>query len=103
MEHKARAQRFPIKLSLRYREGDTSSWHQGLTVNISRTGVLFQTDQDLLLHAPLEMQISFPEHSKAILACRGPVVRKQEAAFPNTKPAYAVLMEGPYLRRIETR
>ena len=102
MEYIARAQRFPIELHLRYREGDTSSWHQGLTVNISRTGILFQTEQALSLKAPLEMQISFPEHLSVILACRGPVVRKQETAFPNTRQVYAALIKSPHMRRIET-
>jgi hypothetical protein len=97
--HISRAQRFPIKLPLRYREIGTTPWLKGSTVNISRTGVLFQAERDFPVQTVLEMRIRFPE---AVVACRGPVVREQVPAFPEThQTQMAALIKDPMLIHIE--
>lgn len=88
---KSRAQRFPIQTSLRYRQKGEAEWQDGITVNISRTGILFETDAHLEPKTFLEMQIVFPSHltagTAANIICSGRIVRTQAeqvgAAFRN--------------------
>ncbi len=76
---KPRSQRFPIHAQLRYRESGEAAWHETSTVNISRTGVLFQTTRPLQPDTILEMEIVFPPAltggTPANISCFGPVVR----------------------------
>ena len=96
----ARAQRFPIKLSLRYRKIGTNAWLVGSTVNISRTGVLFQAENSFPTQTTLEMRIRFP---LAILACLGSVVREQVPASAGTRDVQvAALIDHPMLTHIQT-
>ena len=39
-----RARRFPIAAHLTYREHGGTAWRQGITINVSRTGILFRAD-----------------------------------------------------------
>jgi hypothetical protein len=89
MAYISRATRFPLNLPLRYRESGTIPWHEGSTVDISRTGILFQAGQDLPLRTALEMRIEIPSPSKVTLICRGPIVRKQEPMFSETRSVLA--------------
>jgi hypothetical protein len=68
-----RAQRFPLMVPIHYRKSGISNWHDGRTVNISHTGVLFQTDENLQNDLKLEIRISLSP--KTTLACQGTVVR----------------------------
>ncbi len=74
-----RAPRFPIQAPLRYRESGEQSWHSGLTVNISRTGILFSAEEPLDPQTVLEMRIAFPPEltgeTETNVVCWGPVVR----------------------------
>jgi hypothetical protein len=79
---------------LRYRESGTIPWLKGSTVNISRTGILFQTEQDIPLHTALEMRIEILPFSKMTLACRGPVVRKQDPLSSENRPALAAMIRA---------
>jgi hypothetical protein len=74
----SRAQRFPLHIPIQYRRSDPSAWHESKTVNISRTGILFTTDQVLAPHTALEIQVRFP--TAAVLSCQGSVVRTPESA-----------------------
>jgi len=94
MAYTSRATRFPLTLQLRYRESGTISWHEGSTINISRTGILFRTEQDLPLQTTLEMRVEILPSSKVTLACRGPVVRKQESMSPETYPVLAAMIRA---------
>ena len=73
LEMKPRAQRFPVKVPLKYRHAGTSEWLDGRTVNISRTGILFDASEEIPLHSLLEMRIDFPLMSR--LSCHASVVR----------------------------
>ncbi len=90
----SRATRFPLALPLRYRESGTIPWHKGSTVNISRTGILFQPERDLPLHTALEMRIEILPFSKMTLTCRGPVVRKQTPASSEDRPVLAAMIHA---------
>jgi hypothetical protein len=81
-------------LPLRYRESGTTQWHVGSTINISRTGILFETDQDLPLQTPLQVQIEMHSPAKVMLICRGPVVRKQDPKTPGKKYSLAATIRA---------
>jgi len=78
---KARSRRFPIQTLLRFRQRGATGWSETTTVNISRSGVLFETAKDLPVNTLLEMQILFParitQGIPSNVICWGPVVRTE--------------------------
>ncbi len=74
-----RAPRFPIQAPLQYRESGEQTWHSGMTVNISRSGILFSAEEPLDPQTVLEMRIAFPPELtgeyETNVVCWGPVVR----------------------------
>jgi hypothetical protein len=94
-----RATRFPLKLRVRYRVSGTTPWNKGHTIDISRTGVLFQAEQDVGLRTVLEMRIAAPSFAKLTLVCHGHVIRKQEPDCPQARPVLAALIRTASLRR----
>jgi hypothetical protein len=77
----ARAPRFPIQAPLSFRAGGEKAWHEGTTINISRSGVLFKSDLALDPKTVLEMRIAFPPEmtgdAETNVICWGPIVRRQ--------------------------
>src|ERR1041384_989102 len=55
-----RAPRMPLRLSLRYRRVGEASWHDSVTQNISRSGVLFRAESDLDPDVMLEIELHLP-------------------------------------------
>jgi hypothetical protein len=82
-----RAHRFAIKTRICYREVGGMSWSDGTTENISRSGVLFNTDHALDLKAAVQMCFSLPvstcDDGSGQIYCRGSVVRTAPTADPN--------------------
>jgi PilZ domain-containing protein len=71
-----RARRFPLGLSLRYRSLGEREWHEGLTENISRSGVLIRTTHILELDTAVEMTFTLPAGRVAPeIRCEGRIVR----------------------------
>src|SRR5207245_7897561 len=70
----ARAQRFPIHTSVAYRVLGDLGWMTGRTVNVSRTGVLFESNQPTNVGASIELVLEFP-FPLATVACSGRVIR----------------------------
>ncbi len=89
----ARAPRFPIEAKMQYREGGESAWHEGMTINISRSGVLFRSDRAVEPRKVLEMRIAFPPEftgdSDTSVLCWGPIVRHHQLSSEQEKPAMA--------------
>jgi two-component system cell cycle sensor histidine kinase/response regulator CckA len=89
----ARAQRFQLHLPLRYRRIGESSWHEGKTENISRSGMLFQADEPLQPSALLEINLVLPQEiaglSETEVVCRGEVVRTIRPNGGSVSPALA--------------
>jgi hypothetical protein len=83
-EYEQRAFRYPIHTPIRFRKSGTEEWQEGLTVNISRTGILFQSGMDFPPRTLLEMQIILPYEAlgepQANVLCWGPVVRLDSKA-----------------------
>jgi PilZ domain len=71
-----RAPRFAVHLSVRYRSVEATHWREGQIENISRSGVLFWTEDLLAVDTPLEMCFVLPlGDMKPGIVCRGRVVR----------------------------
>jgi hypothetical protein len=75
---KPRAQRFQVTIPMKYRITGASEWLGGMTVNMSGTGILFQTDEQIPLRSLLEMRLDFPMMSR--FYCRASVVRADDPA-----------------------
>ena len=88
-----RAQRFQLHLPLRYRRLGEKSWHEGTTENISRSGMLFKTDEVLQPSSQLEINLVLPAEIAGLSAtevvCRGEVVRTVEPKGETVSPALA--------------
>ncbi len=92
----SRAPRFPIQIPMRFRESGAKEWHEGKSINISRTGILFRSDMDVLPKTLLEMQIILPPEivgkKQVQVRCWGPVVRMAPLAPDNDGTASAAVI-----------
>src|SRR5262245_52949285 len=72
-----RAHRFPLTLPIRCRRAGAKGWIEGMTINISSSGVLFRTSEPLDVNTQLEMRIVLGESpaQRGELRCDGHVVR----------------------------
>jgi hypothetical protein len=74
-----RAQRFPIQTVLRYRRVGGGEWRQGTMVNISESGVLFETDHRVWPNTAVEMRFNLglgrPSAWAAQVVCQGLIAR----------------------------
>jgi hypothetical protein len=86
-----RAQRFPLSIPLQYRKSGVLYWQDGKTINISRTGILFQADETIPADFVLDIRVHLPRD--AILKCQGPVVRTEESAIAVHIHRYQLLHE----------
>ena len=88
-----RAQRFQLHLPLRYRRVGESNWHEGTTENISRSGMLFKTEEVLQPSSQLEINLVLPAEIAGLSAtevvCRGEVVRSIAPQGGMVSPALA--------------
>ncbi len=89
----SRAQRFQLHLPLRYRRLGETQWRVGKTENISRSGMLFQTDDVLQPNSQLEINLVLPAEIAGLagteVVCRGEVVRTIEGEGGSVSPALA--------------
>ena len=86
-----RAPRHDLHLPIRYRLEGQVAWHPGETINISKSGMLFCSNEMLELHARLEVVfhntgIALP-HSSRHLAL---VVRRVLSNWPETRLVFGV-------------
>ena len=88
-----RAPRFTIEIPFYFRRRGEGSWREGMTDNISRSGVLFRTGERLAADEPIEMHFALPlqiaGRPGAVVACRGHVVRTVPADTPDALPGFA--------------
>lgn len=74
-----RAQRFPIETALRYRRVGEGEWRQGTIVNISESGVLFETDHSIWPNTAVEMRFNLclgvSSELAAQVVCQGLIAR----------------------------
>jgi len=90
----ARASRFPVELPLRYRPIGEIGWIEAKTINVSRSGVLFEVDQLLPEETRIEMTFDLPVEmgggSGAEVTCRGQIVRTILPPATDALPSVAV-------------
>lgn len=76
-----RASRFPQSLPLIYRLPGEPGWQEGLTENISSSGILFSASRDLPVNTDLEMRIplnpALPSGYAPTVVCHVRVVRTE--------------------------
>ena len=79
-----RAFRFALRVPVCFRKKGHPDWCQGRTENMSRSGVLFTSEETLQPEVPLEMVFVLPvastDDSAVVLQCQGRVVRASEDA-----------------------
>jgi PilZ domain len=96
----ARAQRFAIRLPLRYRVQATNTWRRGDSVNISSSGVLFRCDTLADLNTPVELNLIMPavkSEGAAEVICRGTIVRAIPSLKGDSRPALVVKISQYHL------
>jgi len=94
-----RARRFPLTLPIRCRRAGEEGWLEGVTINISSSGVLFRTIKPLDVDTKVEMFIVLGESParSGELRCDGRIVRI-EAGDPRT-PSMAAAFSRYNLHR----
>ena len=95
---KARAPRFTLRLEVRYRSPGDAAWRVGLTENLSRSGVLFRSDEEFDQVGPLDLVIvlpgAVPGEPPSRFRCHAEIVRRQPATHSGGAPAIAAAVDG---------
>lgn len=88
-----RAPRFDLSFPFAFRREGELRWHEGITENISRSGVLFRARDLIPPSTPVEMRFelpaSLPRGSGGLVSCRGRVVRTIPAETADVFPGLA--------------
>ena len=88
-----RAPRFNLRLPIRYRTVGEAGWHDGITENISRSGVLFRVADVLRVDTPIEMRLVLPVAGETQqlpeILCKGHIVRTVFDFQKDHQPALA--------------
>lgn len=88
-----RAQRFSLRMPVQYRPLGEKAWRQGSTQNVSRSGVLIQTNERLRTKTPVEIKLVLPieiaGRPGASVFCRGHITRTVAPAGAEAAPALA--------------
>ena len=97
-----RAQRFQIRMGLRYRILGESEWREGRTENVSRSGVLFRCAEPLEPGTSLEMRLMPRELISAEVAvdilCRGRIIRLETPPTDGDYRVAAGIADYEFLR-----
>ena len=101
---KSRAQRFPIRMDMRYRPRSEEGWREGTTANISRSGVLFKAQSILEPGTPVEIILALPAEiggqPAARVACQGCIVRTLPPESPQAAPFLAAeILDFDFIRK----
>jgi hypothetical protein len=93
-----RAQRFPIETRILWRRKGSGPWSEGVTLNVSRTGVLFHVHEPFPPGTPIEMVLSFSsailERSAPNVLCSGRIVRTESQTPPIEGPVIAATIDS---------
>jgi len=86
-----RARRFPLTLPIRCRRAGEEGWVEGVTINISSSGVLFHTTEPLDVDTHVEMSIVLGASRARAgeLRCDGHIVRIESGDSPTPSIAAA--------------
>jgi hypothetical protein len=103
-----RARRYEIGTSIRFRARGEREWHEGLTENISISGLLIRTARALDPKTAIEMRFFLPVEldgeCAAEVFCRGFVIRSSKCRIPaGTYIVAARIMHSRFLRQMGGR
>ncbi len=102
MQRTPRALRYPIRMSIRFRRTGDDAWLDGTTLDISESGVLFQTvDPVPPIGALVEMALELSSLGPRIadVTCTGRVVRAATAADLSTTMTAATIDSYSFARK----
>ena len=89
-----RARRFALHLPVYFRQPQSPTWLEGMTENISYTGVLFRSSSPFVPETSLELRLQLAVGTKqdhaSEIRCKGAVVRVEPRNAPETPIAIAV-------------
>lgn len=89
----SRASRYTVSIPVRYRPLGDLGWTQTKTINISMTGVLFETSDQFDVEAPIELSFDAPVEiggtGQGELTCIGQIVRTMMTPSTDAPPAAA--------------
>jgi hypothetical protein len=103
-----RARRYEIGTAIRFRVRGERDWHEGLTENISISGLLIRSGRALDPKTAIEMRFFLPVEldgeCAAEVFCRGFVIRSSKCRIPvGTYTIAAKILHSRFLRRMEGR
>lgn len=103
-----RARRYEIGTSIRFRARGEREWHEGLTENISISGMLIRSARSLDPKTAIEMRFFLPVEldgeCAAEVFCRGFVIRSSKCRIPaGTFTIAARIMHSRFLRQMSSR
>jgi hypothetical protein len=104
----SRARRYEIGTVIRYRVRGERDWHEGLTENISISGVLIRSVCSLDPKTAIEMRFFLPVEldgeCAAEVFCRGFVIRSSKCRIPAGSFTIAArIMHSRFLRQMGSR
>lgn len=104
----SRARRYDIGTVIRYRVRGERDWKEGMTENISISGVLIRTSQPLAPDTALEMRFFLPVELQGECAaevfCRGLVVRSSHGSGQTGEVSIAArIVHSRFLRQMGRR
>ena len=99
------AERFPIRVPVRYREFGESEWHAGMSENISSAGVFFRCNQRTAIQKHVEIDFvlrgGYAELLTARVVCLGRIVRAELKADSSGMYVLAARIESYHLLQCE--
>ncbi|MGH9452724.1 MAG: PilZ domain-containing protein [Terriglobia bacterium] len=102
-ESTPRPGRYPVKTAIRFRIRGEDEWHQGITEDISRTGVFLRSSFLPDMGAKVEMVLSLPAEvrgrSAAEVFGQGRIVRQTQALSVDQQPGVAATIDRYRLAR----
>jgi len=102
-----RARRYDIGTAIRFRARGEREWHEGLTENISTSGLLIRSGRAVDPRTAIEMRFFLPveldgEHAAEVF-CRGFVIRSSKCRIPvGTYTIAAKILHSRFLRRMSS-
>jgi hypothetical protein len=104
----SRARRYEIGTVIRYRVRGERDWQEGLTENISISGVLIRSERSLDPKTAIEMRFFLPVEldgeCAAEVFCRGFVIRSSKCRIPaGSFTIAAKIMHSRFLRQMSSR
>ncbi len=92
-----RAARYEMTAPVMYRQAGDEAWHEGRTLNISSSGVLFAYRETVLAPGTrVEFVLVLPSlgpRTKVRVQCRGAIVRQERRGVPQPLCALAATIE----------